>query len=99
MREHGVHQFFFGGLQVHCDDEALDQLGDFGADHVGAEKLPGLFVEDHFDQALILAERDRLAVADKRKAADADIELSVLRGLLGQSNRGDLRRAIGAARE
>ena len=97
MREDGVHQLFFGGLQVHRHHVALDQLGDLGADHVGADERSGLLVEDHLDQALVLAERDRLAVADEREAADADLELLVLGGLLGEADRSDLRRAIGAA--
>jgi len=74
MREHGVHQLFFGGLQIHRHHVALDQLGDFGADHVGAQQLAGSLVEDHFDQPLVLTERNGLAVADERKAADANVE-------------------------
>ncbi len=97
MREYGVHELFFRGLEIHRDHVALDELGHFGADHVRAEKLAGLLVEDHLHQALILAERDRLAVADERKTPDADVEFLLLRRLLGQPDRGDLRRAIGAA--
>ena len=97
MREDRVHQLFLGGLEVHRHHVALDQLGDFGADHVRAQELPGLLVEDHLDHALVLAERDRLAVAGERETADADVELLLLGGLLGEADRGDLRRAIGAA--
>src|SRR5580704_3714464 len=97
MREHGVHQLFFGGLQIHRHHVTLNELGDFGADHVGAEQLAGLLVEDHLDQALVLAERDRLAVADEGEAADADLDLLLLSRLLGEADGGDLRRAIGAA--
>ncbi len=39
MREDAVHQFFFGRLQVHGDDEALDQFGDLGAAQMRAQKL------------------------------------------------------------
>jgi hypothetical protein len=84
MREHGVHELFFGRFQIHRDHVALDQFGDFRADHVNAEKLSGLFVEDHFHQALILAERDCLAVADEGETADADIELLLFGRLLGE---------------
>src|SRR5437868_9492134 len=73
MREYRVHQFFFRGLQVHGDHAALDQFGHFGADHVRAEQLPALVVEDYLDQALILAERNRLAVADEGETADEDL--------------------------
>ena len=58
MREDRVHQFFLGGFEVHRHDEALDQFGHFGADHVRAEQLAGLLVEDGLDEALILAETD-----------------------------------------
>ena len=46
MREDGVHQLFFGGLEIHRHHEALDQLGHLGADQMRAEKLAGLLVED-----------------------------------------------------
>src|SRR3546814_3331208 len=39
MREDSVHQILFGRLEIHRDDEALDQFGDFRADHVGAEEF------------------------------------------------------------
>ena len=97
MREDRVHQLFLGGLEVHGDDEALDQLGHFGADHVRAEQLAGLRVEDRLDQAFRLAERDRLAVADEGEAADLDLVALLLRLRLGQADRCDLRVAIGAA--
>src|ERR1700735_137381 len=66
---------------------------------MGAKKLSGLLVEDHFDQPLILTERDRLAVADEGEPPDANLQLLVLRRLFGKTDRRDLRRAIGAARD
>src|SRR4029450_2538127 len=54
--------------------------------------------EDSLDEAWFLAERDRLAVAYEWKAADTDIEPLLFRRLLGEPDRGDLRRAIGAPR-
>src|SRR5579862_2763464 len=97
MREHGVHEFFFRGLKIHCHHIALNEFGHFRADHVCAEELPGLLVEDHFDHTLVLAHGDRLAVADEREVTNADVELFLLAGLFGETDRGDLRRAIGAA--
>src|SRR6516165_551406 len=97
MREHGVHQLFFRGLEIHRDHITLDQLGDLGADHMRAEELARFFVENHLDQSLILAKRDGLAVADEWKAADANVELLVLGRLFGESDRSDLRRAIRAS--
>ena len=48
MWEDRVHQFFFGRLQVHGNDEALDEFGHFRAHHMRADQLAGLFVENVF---------------------------------------------------
>src|SRR6516162_6219648 len=98
MREYGVHELFFGGLEIHRDHITLDQFGDFSPDHVGAHKLTSFFVKDHLDQPLILAERDGLAVADEWETADPNVELLVLGRLFGEPDRSDLRRAIGTSR-
>ena len=50
VRKYRVHQFFLGRLAIHRNDEALDEFGDFRADEMRAEQLPGLFVEDGFDE-------------------------------------------------
>src|SRR5262249_34585315 len=60
-------------------------------------QLAGLGVEDGLDEPLVLAERDRLAVADEREAADFDIAALLLGRGLGQADAGDLRLAVGAA--
>jgi len=91
MRENGVNELFFRGLEIHRHHVALNQFGDLGADHVGAKELAGLLVEDHFDEALILAHRDRFAVAHERESSDADIDILFLGGLLGEADRSDLR--------
>ena len=62
MREDRVHQFFFGGFEAHGDDETLDELGDFGAYHMGTQQPPGLGIEYRLNQTLILAKGDGLAV-------------------------------------
>src|SRR3954451_1170279 len=64
-----------------------------------AEQLTRLIFEDDLDQPLILAERNGLAITHERKSSDPNIELLLLRGLFGETNRGDLRRAIGADRD
>src|SRR6185437_2800394 len=56
-----------------------------------------LLVEHDLDQSLVLAERNRLAVADKREAADPDLAAALLGPRLGETDGGDLRIAIGAA--
>ena len=57
MRENGVHQRFFGKLTFTGDDVALDQLSHFGTDHVRAEKLARLSVEDRLYEAFCCAKR------------------------------------------
>ena len=99
VREDRAHQFGLGRLQRLGDRVALDQFGDLGADHMRAEQFAGLGVEHGLDHALGLAERDRLAVADEREMADLDLVAGVARRLLGQADAGDLRPAIGAARD
>src|SRR5690606_7812189 len=60
MREDRMHKLFLGRLEVHGDDETLDQFGHFRADEMGAEQLAGLLVEDRLDETLVFAERDGL---------------------------------------
>src|SRR5262245_27859090 len=99
VRENRVDELLLGGLEIHGHDVALDQLRHLRADHVRAEQRAGLAIENHLHEALIFAQRDALAVADEGKAADADVELVGFCRLLGKSDRGNLRRAIGAARD
>ena len=70
MGEDSVHEVFFRGFQAHRDDEALNELGDFCADHMRAEKFAGLGIENGFDEAVRLAKRDGFAIAHKGEAAD-----------------------------
>ncbi len=56
-------------------------------------------VENHLDHSLVLAQGNGFAVAHERKSADADVQLLLLCRLFGEADRGDLRRAIGAARD
>ena len=78
MRKDGVHQVFLGGLQAHGDYEALDQLGDFGTDHVCTQEFAALSIEDSLYQAVGLTQRNRLAVANKQKAPGLDLAPSIL---------------------
>ena len=79
MREHGLHQPLFRGLEIHRHHIDLHQLDNLGADHVRTKELPGLAVEDRLDQALFLAERNCLVVGDERKTADTDVLLPRMR--------------------
>ena len=95
--EDGVHEVCFRGLQGFGHRIALDEFGDFGADHMGAEELTGFFVKDGFDQPLWFAQRNGFAVADKGKAAHFDFVASSKGSLLCQADAGHLRPTIGAA--
>src|SRR5262245_25529638 len=98
VREDGVHQVFFGGFELHGDHETLDQFGHLGADHMRAEELAAVGSKNRLGETLVLAQRDGLAVADKGEAPDLDGAALLLGGLFGQTDAGDLRLAIGAAR-
>ena len=86
VREDRVHEVFLGQFTFARDHIALDELGHFSADHMRAEKLAGFRIEDCFDEALWLSERNRLAVADEREATDLDVVASFLRLFLRQTN-------------
>ena len=60
-------------------------------------KRPGLGVEDGLDQALVLAQRNGLAVGEEGEAADLQLEACGLGLGLGQAHARHLRVAIGAA--
>src|ERR1700730_10375097 len=98
VRKHRIDEFRLGRLAIHGYDKALDQLGDFGPNHMGAEKVSGFGVKNGFYENLRLAERHRLAVADEGKAADPDLNTQLSSSFLGEADRRDLRIAIGATR-
>ena len=62
----------------------------FSADHVSAQELAGLLVEDRLDETLVLAERDRLSVRAELEAADANVPALGFRLLFGEADRRDL---------
>src|SRR6476661_3398508 len=99
MWEDGRNQLGLGGFQPFGDGEALNELGDLGPDHVRAEKLSALGIEDGLDQPLGLAEDDGLAVGGIREAADLHGSTFRARRLLGHADARNLRRAIGAGRD
>src|SRR3546814_10552758 len=76
------------------DGVALDELGDFRADHVSAQQLAGGLVEHGLDEAFRLAERDRLAIADEGEFAGLHLAALFLRLGLGEADAGDLRSGI-----
>src|SRR6185295_12112352 len=82
---------------LHGHGVALDQFGHFSADHMGAEEFAGLGVEHDFDEPLIFAQRNRLAVADEGELADADFAPRGLGVGFRQSHARDLGMRIGAA--
>ena len=57
----------------------------------------GLRIEDRLDEALVVTERDRLAVADEREPSDLHLVTRLLRGGFRQAHARDLRAAVGAA--
>ncbi|MNS79726.1 hypothetical protein D3C72_1133880 [compost metagenome] len=97
MRIDDAVDVFLGRFHGDGGDVALDHLGHFVADHVGADQGAGLGVEDDLDEAVDLARRHGLAVHAEREAADLDLALLGAGTLLGDADRGDLRLGVGAA--
>ncbi len=86
-------------LQRARDRELGDQLGHVGADHVDAEDLARVRVGDDLQLAVDLAQRLGLAVGAEGELADVDLAPVLARLRLGLAERGDLRVAVGAARD
>src|SRR3546814_11672422 len=61
-----------------------DLFGDLGADHMRAEQFAGLRVEDGLGEALGLAQRNRLAVADEGEGPGLPFVTQLLRLRFGQ---------------
>src|SRR3712207_1091975 len=99
MREHRMHEVLLRRLKVHSNDETLNKLRHLRSDHVRAKKLASLGIEDGLHQALRLAERNRLAISDEREPPDLDGNAGFLGLVLGDADGGDLRVAVGAARD
>src|SRR5215213_7551036 len=98
MGENGVNQFFLRGLQVHRDNETLDQFGDLCPNHVSANQRAGLRIENRFYETLVLAQGNGLAVPHKWKAAHSYFAALGLCPRFSQANGSNLGMAIGAAR-
>ena len=97
MREDGVHQLFLGGLQSFGNAVTLDQLGHLGPDHMGAQHFPCGRIKDRLDQAFRFSKRNGFAIPGERKTPNFDLVPGLFRLRFCQTDRGDLRVAIGAA--
>ena len=91
--------FLVGGL--HGDGEAKlgDHLGGVGSDDVGTEDFAMLLADEEFDESLALADGKGFAAGHEWELADLEFEAFFLRGAFGEADAGDLRLAIGTARE
>src|SRR5687767_2273114 len=106
-----AHGFRHGRVRVDRADELLDrafelqghrrfgdELGGARADHVHAENLVVLLVEDDLDEALGLAGHAGPREHAELELAGLHLEAALLRLLLGQADAADLRVAVRAAR-
>src|ERR1700704_434879 len=99
MREDRAHQVLLRRLELHRDDEPLNELGDLRAHHVRADELAGLGIEDRLDETLSLTQRQRLAVGPEWETPDAHLAPLARRLGFRQSDRSNLRPAVGARRD
>ena len=95
----GEHHLFDRRFELDRGDALGDDLGRVRADDVDAEDLAVLRVRDDLDEAVVRIEDRRLRVADERELADLDLVALLLGLRLGQADGGDLRIAVGAARD
>ncbi len=73
MGEHIATHLVGGEVPLLREGERGEQLGDVGADHVGAEDLVELGVGDDLDEADGLAEALGLAVGGERERGRLDV--------------------------
>src|SRR5688572_22223079 len=98
MREDARLQLRVRPLERARNRIALDEFGDFGADHMRTQEFARLGIEHGLDEALRFPERDRLAVAYEWEFSDLDLSPGFFRLGFGEPDARDLRPAIGAAR-
>ena len=91
--------FLVGGLHGDGEAELGDHLGGIGSDDVGAEDFPVLLTDEELHKSLALADGLGLATCHEREFTDLEFEAFFLRGAFGEADAGDLRLAIGTARE
>ena len=68
----GHDQGLEGGFEVEGDDAFVDHVGDVAADHVHAEEFAVFGIEDHFDEAFLVAGGHRFSVGAERAFPDLD---------------------------
>src|SRR3546814_15346664 len=92
MREDRIEQIFSRRFELLGYHETLDQLGDFRPDKLCTKEFPTLLVPDRLREAIGVAQRDRLAIADERDLAGADLEAELARLRLRPADRSEKRR-------
>src|SRR5262245_63167977 len=95
----GVDDLLERRLERAADGELVDHLGGLWSDDVDAEDLAAGLVGDHLDEALGVAEGDRLSVGREGETPHGDLAATGSGRRLGGSDRGDLRAAIRARRD
>ncbi len=90
-------QLFDRAFELQCDGRFGDELGRARADHVDAEDLVVLLLEDDLDEALGLTRHAGAGEDAELEHAGLDLVAALLRCLLGEPDAADLRRAVGAA--
>ena len=98
MRVNGGGHIVERGFQAERRDRFGDDFRGQRADGVHAENFAVFRFGHHFDEAFVLAEDGGLAVAEERKLAGFHFEARFARLLFRQTNRADLRLAIGGVR-
>ena len=99
VRVNGAHQLLDRALEPQRQRRLGHQLGRSRADHVHAENLVVLLVEDDLDESFGLARDSRAGEDAELERADLDLVAARLRFLLGQADAADLRDRNKCSRE
>ena len=84
MREDGLDQLRLGRLQGARQGQAVDELGDVGADHVGAEQLAAARVEHRLHEAVALEKPDVARFLDANRLFHEAVTQAAQSPRLGQ---------------
>ena len=97
MRVDDAGELLVAALQLHRRDQLGDHVAGAVADHVGAQQLAVLGVDDELDEAVFVVVDDPGALGGDFLLADLYVMAGVLGLGLGQADAGDLRLAEGGA--
>ena len=87
-----------GGFKLAGNYQFSDHFGNIRPNHVGAQQLPVLGIEDEFNEAIFVPTGACFSGGTEGEFTHFEFVACFLSGLLGHADRGNFRLAIGATR-